>query len=185
MHYTFSFDIFNPGIREMFRLMAPRLLNAVMLYLSVFVNRNLLGTLNIDGAIYGYVTAFTLIMLPNGIFGMAVSQAAFPTLAALVSAGEWTRLRDTIYAHGPWHHLPCGALGLWHHGSGAADLPRDSWPWRFSLDQLPYFTGPLIFFGVGLVGLSLVEILTRSFYALHDTRTPTRSASTSSCSASA
>ena len=45
---------------------------------------------------------------------------------------------------------------------------------NFSLDQLPYFTGPLIFFGVGLVGLSLVEILTRSFYALQDTRTPTQ-----------
>jgi putative peptidoglycan lipid II flippase len=44
----------------------------------------------------------------------------------------------------------------------------------FSLSQLPYFTGPLIYFGIGLVGLSLVEILTRSFYALQDTRTPTQ-----------
>ena len=40
--------------------------------------------------------------------------------------------------------------------------------------SLPYFTGPLIFFGIGLTGLSLVEILTRSFYALQDTRTPTQ-----------
>jgi Lipid II flippase MurJ len=103
MQYTFSFDIFNPGIREMFRLMAPRLLNAVILYLSVFVNRNLLGTLNINGVTYGYVTAFALIMLPNGIFGMAVSQAAFPTLAALVASND---------------------------DSGGADLPRDPWARR-------------------------------------------------------
>jgi len=32
-------------------------------------------------------------------------------------------------------------------------------------------TGPLIAFSIGLLGLSLVEILTRCFYALHDTRT--------------
>ncbi len=174
MQYSFSFDIFNPGIREMFRLMAPRLLNAVILYLSVFVNRNLLGTLNINGVTYGYVTAFALIMLPNGVFGMAVSQAAFPTLAALVSAGEWTRLRDTITrtVKGIIFLAVPSAFGMMILAEPICRVILGHGD--FSLDQLPYFTGPLIFFGVGLVGLSLVEILTRSFYALQDTRTPTQ-----------
>jgi len=174
MHYTFSFDIFNPGIREMFRLMAPRLLNAVILYVSVFVNRNLIGTVGIDGATYGYVTAFTLIMLPNGIFGMAVSQAAFPTLAALVSAGEWTRLRDTISrtVRGIIYLAVPSAFGMMILAEPICRVILGHGD--FSLSQLPYFTGPLIYFGIGLVGLSLVEILTRSFYALQDTRTPTQ-----------
>lgn len=173
MRYTFSFDLFNPGIREMFRLMAPRLLNAVILYLSVFVNRNLLGTVGIDGATYGYVTAFTLIMLPNGVFGMAVSQAAFPTLAALVSAGEWTRLRDTISrtVRGIIFLAVPSAFGMMILAEPICRVILGHGD--FSLSQLPYFTGPLIYFGIGLVGLSLVEILTRSFYALQDTRTPT------------
>ena len=38
--------------------------------------------------------------------------------------------------------------------------------------RLPFFWQPLVFFSIGLLGLSLVEILTRSFYALHDSRTP-------------
>ncbi len=174
MRYTFSFDIFNPGIREMFRLMAPRLLNAVILYVSVFVNRNLIGTVGIDGATYGYVTAFTLIMLPNGIFGMAVSQAAFPTLAALVSAGEWTRLRDTISrtVRGIIYLAVPSAFGMMILAEPICRVILGHGD--FSLSQLPYFTGPLIYFGIGLVGLSLVEILTRSFYALQDTRTPTQ-----------
>ncbi len=174
MHYTFSFDIFNPGIREMFRLMAPRLLNAVILYVSVFVNRNLIGTVGVDGATYGYVTAFTLIMLPNGIFGMAVSQAAFPTLAALVSAGEWTRLRDTISrtVRGIIYLAVPSAFGMMILAEPICRVILGHGD--FSLSQLPYFTGPLIYFGIGLVGLSLVEILTRSFYALQDTRTPTQ-----------
>src|SRR5262249_57824642 len=41
----------------------------------------------------------------------------------------------------------------------------------FQLDRLDLVTIPLIYFSVGLLGLSLVEILVRSFYALHDTRT--------------
>jgi putative peptidoglycan lipid II flippase len=43
----------------------------------------------------------------------------------------------------------------------------------FDLRVLPYFSQPLIFFSIGLLGLALVEVLTRCFYALHDTRTAT------------
>lgn len=174
MEYSFSFSIFHPGIREMFRLMAPRLLNAVILYVSVFVNRNLIDTVGISGATYGYVTAFTLIMLPNGVFGMAVSQAAFPTLAALVASNEWTRLRDTITrtVKGIIYLAVPSAFGMMILAEPICRVILGHGD--FSLDQLPYFVGPLIFFGIGLTGLSLVEILTRSFYALQDTRTPTQ-----------
>ena len=42
---------------------------------------------------------------------------------------------------------------------------------NFDASKLALISHPLIFFAVGLLGLALVEILTRSFYALHDTRT--------------
>jgi putative peptidoglycan lipid II flippase len=171
MRYRPTFDAFHPGVRQMFRLMVPRLLNAAMLYLSVIVNRSLLGLLNDKGVVYGYVTAFTLVMLPIGVFGMAVSQASFPTMAAFVAAGEWQRLRDTIMRtlRGVTYLALPSALGLivlaqpltqFLLGHGEVDLSKLSLIWQ-----------PLIFFSIGLLGLSLVEILVRSFYALHDTRT--------------
>ena len=128
MNYEFSFDLFHPGIKEMIRLMAPRLLNAVILYFSVGVNRNLLGLVNQDGATYGYVTAFSLILLPTGIFGMAVSQAAFPTLAAYVAAGQLDRLTDDGHTDDTWHHLSGGALVVRHDGAGRADHSGGHWP---------------------------------------------------------
>jgi putative peptidoglycan lipid II flippase len=171
MKYRPTFDAFHPGVRQMFRLMVPRLINAAMLYLSVAVNRSLLGILNDTGVVYGYVTAFTLVMLPIGVFGMAVSQASFPTMAAFVAAGEWQRLRDTIMRtlRGVTYLALPSALGLivlaqpltqFLLGHGEVDLSKLSLIWQ-----------PLIFFSIGLLGLSLVEILVRSFYALHDTRT--------------
>jgi putative peptidoglycan lipid II flippase len=42
----------------------------------------------------------------------------------------------------------------------------------YSLDSALNTSVPLAFFAVGLIGLSSVEILTRSFYALRDTKTP-------------
>jgi putative peptidoglycan lipid II flippase len=173
MKYAFSFDLFHPGIKEMIALMTPRLINAVILYFSVGINRNLLGLVNQSGASYGYVTAFSLILLPTGIFGMAVSQAAFPTLAAYVAAGQLDRLTDAVTRtiRGITYLAVPSSFGMMvlaepitrvviGHGQDVV------------LSKLDLTYVPLIFFGVGLTGLSLVEILTRSFYALHNTRTP-------------
>jgi putative peptidoglycan lipid II flippase len=171
MQYRPSLDIFHPGVRQMFRLMVPRVINAALLFVSVYVNRDLLGLLGRDGATYGYVTAFTLVLLPIGVFGMAVSQAAFPTLAALVAAGEWGRLRETILITVKgvtWLAVP-SALGLIALADPVTRLFLSHG--KFDPSTIPLVSGPLIFFSIGLLGLSLVEILTRSFYALHDSRT--------------
>ena len=174
MVYRPTFDIVDPGVREVGRLMLPRLLNATILYVSVFVNRDLLGTLNQSGAPYGYVTAFTLVMLPNGIFGMAVSQAAFPTLATLVATKNWERLRHTILraTQGIIYLAVPSSIGLIVLADPISRVLLAHG--QFDLRLLPLTTQPLIYFAIGLTGLSLVEILTRSFYALQDTRTPTQ-----------
>ncbi|MGZ3665865.1 MAG: murein biosynthesis integral membrane protein MurJ, partial [Ktedonobacterales bacterium] len=171
MAYRPIFDIFHPGVRAMFLLMVPRLINAVFLYISVFFNRGLLNSIS-EIAAYGYVTAFTLVMLPIGIFGQAVSQAAFPTLAALVAAGEWERLRETILrtVRGVIYLGIPSSLGLIVLAQPICSLLLAHGS-KFDPRQLPAFTQPLIFFSIGLLGLSLVEILTRCFYALHDSRT--------------
>lgn len=171
MEYRPSFDLFHPGVRQMFRLMAPRMINSGLLFVSVFINRDLLGMLD-TGTAYGYVTAFTLVMLPVGVFGMAVSQAAFPTLAALVSAGEWKRLRDTIMrtVRGITYLAVPSGLGMMVLAQPLSSLILAHG--AFTKADIPLVANPLIFFAVGLLGLALVEILTRSFYALHDSRTP-------------
>jgi putative peptidoglycan lipid II flippase len=170
MEYRLSLDFLHPGVREMFRLMVPRMLNSALLFVSVFINRDLLGTLD-TGAVYGYVTAFTLVMLPISIFGMASAQAAFPTLAALVAAGDWPRLRETIMrsVRGITYLAVPSSLGLIVLADPLTRLLLVRG--RFLASDISAVANPLIFFSIGLLGLSLVEILTRSFYALHDSRT--------------
>ena len=96
IQYTPAVSVSNPGIIEIARLMGPRVLNSSVLYTSVFINRFLLTGLAASGVLTGYNTAFSLIQLPNGVIGMALAQAAFPTLSTLVSAGEWDRLRQNV-----------------------------------------------------------------------------------------
>jgi putative peptidoglycan lipid II flippase len=173
MAYTPVINVTHPGVIEIAKLMGPRVLNAAVLYTSVFINRILLYDVA-AGVLTGYNTAMTLILLPNGIIGQALAQAAFPTLSTLVSAGEWDRLRQTVlrgiqvimYLAVP------ASLGMMVLAKPIATALLDYH--NFDPKKLPTVYEPLIFFAIGLTGLALVEILTRVFYAMENTRTPTQ-----------
>ncbi len=172
MHYRPTLDVFHPGIRQMFLMMGPRVLNSLILFVSIYVNRDLLTGYLSDGAVFGYVTAFTLILMPEAIIAQSVAQAAFPTMAAFVAGGEWDRLRDTITRtlRGIAYLSIPASLGIIVLAQPIATLIVGHG--SFHLSDIPLVAQPLLFFAVGLTGLALVEILTRSFYALHNTRTP-------------
>jgi putative peptidoglycan lipid II flippase len=179
MRYTFSFDWRHPGVAQIGRQMIPRIINAAMLSFSTSVDRFLLAFLTavatatvVNGLITEYFQAFSILLLPVSIFGSSVSTAAFPTLASYVARARFDRVRSIIMETLRsilFLSIPsCVGLSvlalpviqvLLEHG-------------RYTLQEAQFTAIPLIFFAVGLPGLAAVEILTRAFYALQDSRTP-------------
>jgi putative peptidoglycan lipid II flippase len=179
MHYTFSFDWKHPGVRQIARQMVPRTINAAMLSFSTAVDRYLLSFLGnlgsplvVSGLIPEYFQAFSILVLPVSIFGSSVSTAAFPALASYVARERFDRVRSTIMETLRsilFLSIPSGvglivlALPiiqvLLEHGA-------------FTLQNAEFTEVPLIFFAIGLPALAAVEILTRAFYALRDSKTP-------------
>ena len=179
LRYSFTFDRHHPGVIQIGRQMVPRVINAGMLFFSTFVDRGLILLLAvgiapglINGRITQYYQAFQLVLLPLGIFGMAISTAAFPTMSENVTRGRMDRVRNiiqdtlrTILFMSIPSSVGLIVLGLpiiqvlLQHGA-------------FSLDNATSTAVPLAFFAIGLTGLASVEILTRSFYALRDSKTP-------------
>lgn len=180
MQYDYkSFDWRHPGVIQIGRQMVPRIVNAAMLYLSTFVDRGLIQLLvvvvavgGIGGLITQYYQALQLVLLPLGIFGMAVSTAAFPTLAENVAKGRIDRVRNTIMETLRsilFMSIP-SSVGLIVLGFPIIQVLLQHG--RFNLGDAESTAVPLAFFAVGLAGLASVEILTRSFYALRDSKTP-------------
>jgi putative peptidoglycan lipid II flippase len=179
LRYTPAFDWRHPGVIQIARQMVPRIINASMLYLSTFVDRGLIQLMvgvivikDTDGLITQYYQAMQLMLLPLGIFGMAVSTAAFPTLAENVARGRMDRVRDSILETVRsilFMSIP-SAIGLIVLGLPIIQVLLQHG--RYSLSMAQSTAVPLAFFALGLPALAAVEILTRSFYAMRDSTTP-------------
>ncbi len=171
LRYRPAINFRHPGMHSIIRLMIPRIVNAGMLYLAFGVDRGLASLLS-DGSAYGFFTAFQLMLLPISIFAMAVSTAAFPTLAALFAAGEFERLRHVILTtlRGILFLSIPASLGL--IGLARPIIRLLLQHGNFTAQDTSLVYDPLIFLSIGIAGHASVEILTRSFYALRDSRTP-------------
>jgi len=126
----------------------------------------------IEGLISQYYYALQLLLLPLGIFGMAVSTAAFPTLSENVARGRLDRVRSTILETLRsilFMSIP-SSVGLIVLGFSIIQVLFQHG--RFHLSDAYSTAVPLAFFALGLTGLAAVEILTRSFYAMRDSTTP-------------
>ncbi|MFN0070149.1 MAG: murein biosynthesis integral membrane protein MurJ, partial [Chloroflexota bacterium] len=165
-----AFQIHHPGLREVARLMGPRMLGLGVVQINLLVNV-VLASLLISGSI-GYLNvAWTLIMSPL-VLAMAVSTAVFPTLAeeSALEHNESVRelfllsLRMILFLTIP------ASVGLMVLAQPVIRLFFERG--EFTAISTAMTAGALIFYSIGLAGHASVEIVDRVFYALHDTRTP-------------
>ncbi|MBU0702238.1 MAG: murein biosynthesis integral membrane protein MurJ, partial [Chloroflexi bacterium] len=85
--YVPTLGLDNPSVREVGRLMVPRMLGTAITQLNFVVNNSLASGLG-EGAVSAINYAWLLVMLPQGVFAQAVGTAAFPTFAAQAARGE-------------------------------------------------------------------------------------------------
>ena len=157
-------------VREVGRLMAPRVLGLAAFQFNLFITIFFASTVS-DEAISAVSYAWLLMMAPLGLFGMAISTAVFPTLAEQ-AAGDRGELRRTLEQS--------LRLILFLTIPAAVGLMILSKPLVAFLFERGAFTqtstdltqAALLFYAIGLFAHAAIEILSRGFYALSDTRTP-------------
>ncbi len=161
----------DPGIREVLRLMAPRVLGLAVVHLNFLVNTNIASRLG-EGAVSALNYAWLLMLLPQGVFALAVATAVFPTFADQAARGEREALRQTLATTLRmvlFLTVPA-AVGLLFLRRPLVALLFERGAFRASSTEAVAWA--LAFYALGLVGHAGVEILARAFYALHDTWTP-------------
>lgn len=161
----------DPGVREVLRLMAPRVLGLAAVQLNFLVNTNLASRLG-EGAISAINYAWILMLLPQGVFAQAVATAAFPTFAEQVAQEKRTEMRSSLATTLRavfFLSLPA-TVGLLVLGRPLVGLLFERG--AFEVVSTEAVAWALAFYALGLVGHAGLEIIARAFYALHDTFTP-------------
>lgn len=168
--YWPSLELRNPAVHEVIRLMGPRLIGVAALQASLLVNVALASYL--EGGISALNYAWRIFTMPQAIIAQSISIAAFPTFSALVARGEVLDMRasfaDTLRSI-LFLALPA-TVGLLLLGQPVVAMLFQAGV--FDAQSTTLVTWALACYTLGLVSHSVVEIIPRAFYALHDTRTP-------------
>jgi len=169
--YTPTLELDNPSVREVGRLMAPRILGTAIIQLNFVVNNSLASRLG-EGAVSAINFAWLLMTLPQGIFAQAVGTAAFPTFARQAARGERAEMRSTLAAILRAIFFLClpATVGLVVLGRPLVGLLFERG--AFETSSTDAVTWALALYALGLIGHAGLEIVARAFYALHDTLTP-------------
>jgi putative peptidoglycan lipid II flippase len=169
--YTPTLGLDNPAVREVARLMGPRVLGLAVVQLNFWINIILASGMP-EGSLSGLTVAFQILIQPEAIIAQAVAIAALPTFAELYARGQLSELRSSLSEtlRGITFLAVPASLGLIILRRPIVALLFERG--EFDERSTTLVAWALAWYAAGLVGHSVVEIVSRAFYALHDTRTP-------------
>jgi putative peptidoglycan lipid II flippase len=159
------------GVREIFRLMVPRILSLGLGEIESTVTLFFASTLT-SGSISLLNLALQFMYLPSRIFGTTVGQASLPMLSKNIARNELNKFRNTvskIINQSLFLAIPISILILVERVSIIRILyGSQEFPWSATI-----LTSRILAFLIpGIVCQAIIQILIRAFYAFHNTKIP-------------
>jgi putative peptidoglycan lipid II flippase len=151
--------------------MLPRLLGVAVVQLNFWVNTNLASRME-AGSVASLTYGFSLMLMAQAAIAQSVAIAAMPTFSAQHALGKTDEMRSSLAAS------LRGVLLLAFPASAGLMILRQPLIsllyQRGEFDQraVEMVAWALLWYAAGLVGHSIMEVLTRAFYAQQDTKTP-------------
>ena len=96
-HYFLSLGRDNPAVKEVVRLMAPRLLGVAVVQLNFIVN-TIIALPMPAGSVSAITFAFTVMMMPEMAIAQSIAIASLPTFSEQVARGRREEMRASLAA---------------------------------------------------------------------------------------
>ncbi len=168
-----SYSLKHPGVLRIGKLMLPTVFGAAVYQLNILIGTVLASFLAAGSISYLYY-ADRLVQFPLGVFAVAISTVALPSLSALAGAGNMSGFKKTLNSS--------VSLTLFIALPSTAGLIGLSYPLievifgrgEFTETAVQATSLALIGYAVGLPAFSCVRPLVSAFYALEDTKTPVK-----------
>lgn len=160
----------DPGLHEVLLLMGPGAIGVAAAQINLLVNTSLAAAQAGGPSALNY--AFRMMYMPIGIFGVSIATAAIPDIAKHAAAREFDEMRKTL----SWGvrlmlmlSVPA-TVGLMVLSRPIVELIYQHG--KFGPADTISVAAALLFYAPGIVGYSVVKLVSTSFYSLQDARTP-------------
>ena len=172
MRYSpFRIKLRDSGVAQVGRLLLPRVVGQAAFQTNIIAMRAIASFLSV-GRVSAFNYAYVLMMLPHGVFAMSLATTTFPTMAAQYAEGNLEALRSTLSRAIRvllFLVIP-SAVGMFAlRNEIVATLFQFG---AFTSTSTELVASALTYFAFGLIAYAVVEVITRAYYALHDTATP-------------
>lgn len=171
MRVLLGLNLATPGVREVGRLMGPRILGQAAFQINFIVMTNFASRIG-DNSVSALNYAYQVFTLPYGVLALSLSTVIFPLMARQFAAGQLAEMTQTLSrALAPLIFLSVpAAVGLFCFRTSIVQVLFQVG--SFDARSTELVAEGLAYFALGLLGFSVTEAVTRAFYAMHDTRTP-------------
>ncbi|MBA3770261.1 MAG: murein biosynthesis integral membrane protein MurJ [Blastocatellia bacterium] len=158
------------GVRRVMRLMGPAIIGTSAVQVKVLVDLVVVSGIEAGNSWLSY--SFRLMQFPIGVFGVAIGTAAIPALSRLASQNKTGEFRETLADALKLVFLltipaACGLVVL-----GEPIIGMIYQGGRFTQFDTNMTSWALAAYSIGLAGYAAIKVLSPSFYALDDARTP-------------
>jgi len=161
----------NTAVREVIRLMGPRLVGVAAVQINFLVTTSLASYM-IGGSVSSLTYAWQIFTMPQVVIAQGIAIAALPTFSAMAARGELNAMRaslaDTL--RGILFLALPATVGLFALRAPVVAMLFQGR--NFDAESTQLVAWALAWFTLGLAGHSVVEIVSRAYYAVRDTRTP-------------
>jgi len=169
--FRMDFGWSDPGIRRILILMVPSVIAASAVQINVLINSSFASFVGKE-AVTWLNSAFRLMQLPIGVFGVAVATITLPVVSRIAANADTSAFGPTLgraMRLAVFLTLPA-AVGLWFLAGPVIELiyqhgefvARDTLQTGFALQ----------FYALGLVAYSCIKVLSPAFYAIDRKWTP-------------
>jgi len=177
-HPRFSFNFRHPGLQRIFKLMLPRTIGSGAFHLNLIIITSIASTLS-PGSISVFSYSSNLQGLPIGLIGISFATAAFPVFSRHFVQEEkekFSRKFLAIFSQILFLITPLSLLIFLLRAQivrlvlGTSIVGNGLFGW-----WLTRLTAACLgIFCIALFANCLIPLLTRTFYSLHNTKTPVK-----------
>ncbi|NWF62968.1 MAG: murein biosynthesis integral membrane protein MurJ [Chloroflexi bacterium] len=169
--FRFSLGFQDANVRQVLFLMGPRLLGVAVVQLNFWVNTWLASQMA-PGSVSGLSYGFSLMLMAQAAIAQSVAIAAMPTFSVQHALGKQDEMRSSLASslRGVILLALPASVGLMILRQPIISLLYQRG--KFDERSVQIVAWALLWYAAGMLGHSIMEVLTRAFYAQHDTKTP-------------